>query len=159
MDIKFSIENIISIVIGITGLLSAIGVMLRGRSESRKLLSDATKASAEARKIDTEGRKVEVEIAEKFITSAGELIGTYKDMLDNFTTKYAELERKLAKLQEGLDNEINKRRNIERITLEIYHGVKILLSQQEKAKVEPEWKPNNKLERELRQLESSEVGD
>lgn len=157
-DYQLDVASLITLFAGIAGLLSSIGILLKTKSDINKTISETNRQNAEASKLEKDGRKVEVEVAEKFISSAGELIGTYKDVLDNFTSKYENLELKLLKLQEGLELEIGRRKNIERITLEIYKGVKILLAQQEELNITPRWKPEKRLEKELNRLEDIRIG-
>jgi len=147
----------IGLIISVT---APITIYLLGRLlDKRRLAADANKAEEEAKRVVIDGeqaksaiRKLEAEIAEKYISSAGELVGEYKTMLDNLNKEFIVIKEKLKATDERLDAEIENRRALERVTIEIYSGVKKLMDQVITAQMTPSWELGAHIEAELEKL-------
>lgn len=132
----------------LTSLITALPSLLL----LRKYIADAEKVKSESNQINSdvqnekmrlllEAKKTEVEVAERLINATGELIENYKDMITNFTGKFANQEEKLNSITKELHTEVRRREKLERTLKDFIVGIRRLLAQLKEHEIIPVWEP------------------
>jgi len=157
---NLTIPTVAEIGLIVSSLMPALIYILAKIFEVRKYKSSIAKEEAEAEKISAEKKKVEAEAREtearvtmSYINSANSLVTEYKEMLEALNQKYSALEERLNSTEKRLDAEIKRRKDGEKVALELVNGLKILLKQLDECEIKPAWKPGEHLNKTLNRLE------